>query len=279
MQRGPRITLRPSRTRGRAATARAAPILFDHQVPRPAHRTQITKAVLALREAIFGGDFAPGERMSELPLVERLGVSRTPLRLALAELEHEGLLRGLPGGGYVVREFSQSDVRDAVELRGVLEGTAARFAAERGAPAGELAALRVINGRIGTLAQRGGSDAFERYLSHNEAFHTRLLALARSPLLERSLDRVMSLPFAAPSAFVLVDAELAQSRQIITVAHHQHLGILEAIEYRQGGRAESLTREHARLSLVNLDLVVRRREVLQRLPGAALIALPDPSAN
>src|SRR5690349_17858367 len=59
---------------------------------RPANRTQITRALLRLRELIFNGEFAPGERMSELPLVQRLGVSRTPLRLALAELEHEGLL-------------------------------------------------------------------------------------------------------------------------------------------------------------------------------------------
>ena len=83
--------------------------------------------------------------MAELPLVELLGVSRTPLRLALAELEHEGLLRGLPAGGYVVREFTQGDVRDAIEVRGVLEGTAARFAAERGVAARDLAALRATN--------------------------------------------------------------------------------------------------------------------------------------
>jgi GntR family transcriptional regulator, vanillate catabolism transcriptional regulator len=115
------------------------------ELARPAPRTQITKAVLRLRELIFNGRFSPGERMSELPLVELLGVSRTPLRLALAELEHEGLLRGLPGGGYVVREFTQGDVRDAIELRGVLEGTAARFAAERGGSARDLAALRATN--------------------------------------------------------------------------------------------------------------------------------------
>ena len=66
-------------------------------MPRPENRTQIMRALLRLRELILSGEFAPGTRMSELPLVERLGVSRTPLRLALAELEHEGLLRGLPG--------------------------------------------------------------------------------------------------------------------------------------------------------------------------------------
>src|SRR5256885_9714817 len=100
---------------------------------RSTNRTHIMRAQLRLRELILSGQFAPGERMSELPLVERLGVSRTPLRLALATLEHEGLLRNLSGGGYAVRAFTQADMRDAVELRGVLEGTAARFAAGRGA--------------------------------------------------------------------------------------------------------------------------------------------------
>src|SRR5277367_5466698 len=99
---------------------------------RAADRTQITRALLTLREQILSGEFAAGQRMSELPLVERLGVSRTPLRLALATLEHEGLLLALPAGGYVVREFTRADISDATELRGVLEGTASRFAAERG---------------------------------------------------------------------------------------------------------------------------------------------------
>ncbi len=89
--------------------------------------------------------------MSELPLVERIGVSRTPLRLALAELEHEGLLSELPGGGYVVRQFTQEDISDAIELRGVLEGTAARFAAERGAAPRDLRALRKVNDAIEEL--------------------------------------------------------------------------------------------------------------------------------
>src|ERR1700733_4559939 len=101
-------------------------------------RTRITRAVLRLRELILSGEFEAGERMSELPLVERLGVSRTPVRLALAELEHEGLLARLPGGGYAVREFTLREIEEAVELRGVLEGTAARFAAERGATRREL---------------------------------------------------------------------------------------------------------------------------------------------
>ena len=115
------------------------------------NRTQMTRALLRLRELILNGEFAPGERMSELPLVERLGVSRSPLRLALASLEHEGLLRGLEGGGYAVREFTKTDIRDAIELRGVLEGTAARFAAERGVTRRDLSALWALNDGIAPL--------------------------------------------------------------------------------------------------------------------------------
>src|SRR5918992_3781923 len=98
---------------------------------RGAASSQMARALLRLRELVLEGEFAPGERLSELPLVERLGVSRTPLRLALARLEHEGLIEALPGGGYAVRQFTRDDINEAVDLRGVLEGTAARFAAEQ----------------------------------------------------------------------------------------------------------------------------------------------------
>ena len=248
-----------------------------NDVARPAHPTHITKAVLRLRELIFNGGFSPGERMSELPLVELLGVSRTPLRLALAELEHEGLLRGLPAGGYVVREFTQGDVRDAIELRGVLEGTAARFAAERGATARDLNALRAINETIKTLVLRGDYESFQRYVQLNESFHARLMKMARSPLLERAVEGIVSLPFARASAFVLADSELSISRELVIVGHRHHTNLIEAIERRQSARAEALAREHARLALTHLEIVVdNHRDELNRVPGGSLIALADP---
>jgi GntR family transcriptional regulator, vanillate catabolism transcriptional regulator len=259
----------------RIDSRRSRPAAAATEVANPANRTQITRALLRLRELILSGEFAPGARMSELPLVERLGVSRTPLRLALAALEHEGLLRGLVGGGYVVREFTQADISDAIELRGVLEGTAARFAAERGASAREIRALRTINAAIEELVHYNDYESFERFLEHNERFHARLLALARSPLLERALEGIVSLPFAGPSAVVLAQAELPESRDILIIAHRHHDGLIEAIERRQGARAESLAREHARIALTNLEIVMRHPEVLERLPGASLIALQD----
>ena len=244
-------------------------------VANPAHRTQIMRALLRLRELILDGEFAAGERMSELPLVDRLGVSRTPLRLALAELEHEGLLRGLDGGGYAVREFSYQDISDAIELRGILEGTAARFGAERGAGRRDLRSLRTINGAIGELVHRADYESFEGYVELNERFHSRMLKIARSPMLERALEGIVSLPFAGPSAaFVLTEAELPESREILIIAHRHHSGVIDAIEHRQSARAEALAREHARVALTNLEIALRHRDVLERLPGASLITLP-----
>jgi GntR family transcriptional regulator of vanillate catabolism len=236
----------------------------------------MTRALLGLREQILSGEFKPGDRMAELPLVGRLGVSRTPLRLALASLEHEGLLRGLPAGGYVVREFTQADIRDAIELRGVLEGTAARFAAERGVSRRDLRALDTINESVEPLVRRADYESFERYVALNQAFHARLLKMAGSPLLERTLDTVLSLPFASPSALVLQHAQLPESREILIVAHRHHLGLTEAIAQREGARADSIAREHARLSLTNLEIVLSHRGLLEEIPGASLLAVaPD----
>lgn len=242
---------------------------------RAAHGTQITKAVLSLRELILAGHFVPGERLSELPLVELLGVSRTPLRLAFAQLEHEGLLRGLTGGGYVVREITQADIRDAIELRGVLEGTAARFAAERGAARRDIDVLRTANESIRPYLHQDDYESFERYLELNETFHARLLKMARSPMLERAIEGIVALPFAGPSAFVLAEAELPASREILIIAYGHHSAIIDAIERRQGGRAEGITREHARLAARNLEIVVEHRDLLERLPGGPLLSMVE----
>ncbi len=238
-----------------------------------ANRTQMMRALLALREQILSGEFKPGERMSELPLVERLGVSRTPLRLALASLEHEGLLQVLPTGGYIVREFTQTDIRQAIELRGVLEGTACRFAAEAGASRRDLRALREINEAVEPLVHRADYESFERYVALNATFHERLIKMAHSPLLERTLATVLSLPFATPSALVLQHAQLPESREILIVAHRQHLWLVEAIAAREGSRADNVAREHARLSLTNLEIVLGQRGLLEQVPGASLLSL------
>jgi GntR family transcriptional regulator of vanillate catabolism len=237
--------------------------------------SQSTRALLRLRELILSGEFKAGTRMSELPLVERLGVSRTPLRLALATLEHEGLLELLPGGGYAVRQFSHSDVQDAIELRGVLEGTAVRLAAERGLSRRELAAIHTLIERMEVEVQSDDYESFVRYMELNERFHALLVSAAHSPVLARAVESMVALPFASASAFVLAQAQLPESRQILLLAQTHHRAIADAIERRQGTRGEALAREHARIAARNLEVVLENHEVLQGMPGASLIRLPE----
>src|SRR5262245_21138379 len=100
--------------------------------PRPLDvASQTARALFSLRESLIRGEFAPGERMAELPLVARLGVSRTPIRLALERLAHIGLLDINASGGFTVRGYTPAEALDAIEIRGVIEGTAARLASAR----------------------------------------------------------------------------------------------------------------------------------------------------
>ena len=241
--------------------------------------SQTTRALLSLRDLLLSGEFPSGTRMSELPLVERLGVSRTPLRLALANLQHEGLLENLEGGGYAVREFTMDEIHDAIELRGVLEGTAARFAAERGATPDQLDRMRQLSAEMDPLVHRSDLDSFWDYVECNRAFHALLMEAAASPVLERSLERIVALPFASPSALVQAQAEIPESREILVIAQEQHRGLIQAINRRQGARAEALAREHARIALRNLEIVLDNRHVLDQIPGASLINLADHSKD
>jgi GntR family transcriptional regulator of vanillate catabolism len=228
---------------------------------------------LQLRELILAGELSAGSRIAELAIVERLGMSRTPIRAALMRLEQEGLLEALPGGGYALRTFSERDVADAIELRGTVEGLAARLAAERGAPAVVLAEARRCVERIdAVLAQpRLNDKAFGRYVELNRRFHALLSELAGSAVIARELERVTNLPFASPSAFVLVQANSERSRDMLVVAQDQHREVLDAIENRQGARAEAIMREHSRIAQRNLRDAVRSHRLQRHVPGVRLI--------
>jgi GntR family transcriptional regulator, vanillate catabolism transcriptional regulator len=252
----------------------------DRSVDAPAAAlSQRLRAVLRLRELVLDGELGHGERVSELPLAARLGVSRTPLRLALGQLEHEGLLATLPTGGYVVRSFTLADVGDAIAVRGALEGTAARMAAERVGKPRELEAMYGCVGQLDAVLRSEdlGIAEFDRYVELNERFHALLIELARSDVLRDSIAHACAKPFASPSAFVQVQAVLPESHEILREAQRQHREILAAIERGDGGRAESVARRHALLARGNLDVALAGHGALDRVPGGALIHLPEAS--
>ncbi|HWP18418.1 MAG TPA: GntR family transcriptional regulator [Burkholderiaceae bacterium] len=240
--------------------------------------SQTHKAQLRLRELIVSGELAPRQRIAELALVERLGVSRTPIRMALARLQEEGLIEALPGGGFVVCEFSERDIRDAIELRGVLEGLVARLAAERGVSAAAIAAAReCLDGIDELLAQPQLTEAsFSGYVQLNGRFHDLLAEMADSPVVERQLARAKTLPFASPNGFVFASSLSPRARDSLVVAQSQHRAVIDAIEAREGARAEALMREHARIAHRNLTEALLRQDALDHVPGANLIRRRGP---
>lgn len=238
-----------------------------------APRSQTLKAVLALRGLIIDGELGAGERVAEPLLVERFGVSRTPARAALAQLRDEGLLESLPSGGYAVSSFTERDVFDAIEIRGTLEGMAARFAAERGASPFVLEQLQNVTNELeATVAEFTATSNPSNYVRLNDQFHELLVEASQSAMVKRSLERVLSLPFAAPNAFVKSSRSgLPGAAAIMAVAQEQHRSIVEAIRNREGKRAEALAIEHSRCAWKYLRLALDGHEPLDQFPGLSLI--------
>ncbi len=237
---------------------------------------QTLKAQLRLRQMILDGELSAGERVPELMLVERTGVSRTPIRAALLRLAEEGLLEPARSGGFVVRALDEAEVYDAIDVRGTLEGVAARRAAERHPTHAQLSDLRDCVGAMDAIVKRRrlAVEQFSDFVRLNERFHSLLVGLAHSPVLTRAIERIVTLPFASPSAFVVAQSALADAHQTLIISQEQHRAILEALAAGAGDLAESVAREHSNLAKRNLHAATKRAAPLRKVAGGNLIRLP-----
>ncbi|MBO3760112.1 GntR family transcriptional regulator [Ciceribacter sp. L1K22] len=235
--------------------------------------THATRTVIELRKKILSGELPGGTRLLEVPLAEELEISRTPLRDAMSRLAEEGLLERGRSGGFVVRRFTIADVIDAIELRGVLEGTAARLAAERGVRASALASLQDIVNRLDACVGQWPNEVdFEGYAALNARFHKALAELPGSDVLAREIERASRLPFASPSAFVPDRADNAAFSRSLHVGQSEHRAIVAAIAAREGSRAEAIAREHARATRQNLEHALGGdASLFYRVPSLALV--------
>ncbi len=152
---------------------------------------------------------------------------------------------------------------------------AARLAAERLQDGCVLDPLRESSRLMEELvrSRKLTLDNFALYIELNAKFHAELLELSGSRMLRRAMDHARSLPFASPSAFLMKQHTVTGSRELFLIAVDQHRSIVEAIANREGMRAETLAREHARIARRNLDATLGNRELLQLIPGGKLIKL------
>ena len=235
--------------------------------------TQSARAQILLRERVISGELPPGTRLFEVAMAEDLHISRTPVREAMARLAEEGLLERVRGGGFVVSSFSVDDARDAIELRGVLEGTAARLAAERGVAPEQMAEMQATLASLDeAVGDRPDDVNLDAYTVLNERFHHQLWALPASAVISREAARAARLPFAAPSAFLSSPARERMFRRSLHPAQEQHRTLVEAIAAREGARAEAIAREHSRAARINLEYILGQGTAdLQGVPALALI--------
>jgi GntR family transcriptional regulator of vanillate catabolism len=183
--------------------------------------SQTVRAQLALRDMILSGRLRAAERISELQAVEITGVSRTPVRLALVRLEDEGLLQAIPSGGFMVKAFSERDILDSIELRGTLEGLAARLAAERGASARSLEPLKECLGDLDRLVRQDpvSVEAFSAYVTLNARFHALLTDLCG----------IENREGARAEAIMREHARLAVRNLRLALRNRSHLDLLPAL--------------------------------------------------
>lgn len=217
--------------------------------------SQIERVAAELRQRILKGELQAGQRVLEVEWARELAVSRTPLRLALVELEKQGLVERVGSRGYHVRGITMDDVAEAIDLRGVLEGVAARLVAEAGLPDDDLQTLSacVEEGRLllDFADANGGVVDSAAWASMNARFHATLVGAAGNKTLRSTLDHVTKSPLADAGALGINGAQPNLELSYLKRAQSDHEDVLLAIKEREGARAENLMREHARRSRDN----------------------------
>jgi GntR family transcriptional regulator, vanillate catabolism transcriptional regulator len=207
--------------------------------------------VATLRQAILEGHYPPGTRLAEIPVAEALGVSRTPVRLAFRTLTQEGLLQRVGKRGLEVRAFTEADVLCAVEVRGVLEGLAARRLAEAGVPPALMAQLErcLADGEQVIADGRLTSSDVDHWSSLNQRFHDAIVSAGGSRVIGDAIARNNHLPFAAADSIAIDKRALPAELRKLQLAQLQHRLIVEALRRGESARAEMLMREHAYIGL------------------------------
>ncbi|HYD75294.1 GntR family transcriptional regulator [Ramlibacter sp.] len=230
--------------------------------------------LMQLRDLILRGEFAPGQRLAEQQLAERMGASRTPVRAALVTLEQEGLLEVSDTGKYLVRQFTPREVADAIAVRGHLEGMAARLVAEHGVSRQlqlDLEACLADGDRL-LAANPLGYENYAGYAAMNDRFHSLVLEASGNRALQRAVAMNNALPFAPASAMLPMMSTAEQDREWMLYAHRQHHMLFDAMRRGEGARAQALAVEHTEVAQMNMRLALERRSETERVfPAIRLV--------
>ena len=198
------------------------------------------KAYETLKQRVVGGTYAPGAQLKEEHLARELRVSRTPVRAALKRLVEDGLATADPNRGVRVSEWTDFDIEETFELRGLLESHAAELAARRGGA--QLAdRLDDLNQQMDRAIAAGGAALPERLQEINSRFHRAILEGSGSPRLRGMLAGLIDMPIVIRSHFISTLQDKVQSLQ-----HHRDLAA--AVRAGDGELARQVMQLHLRVA-------------------------------
>jgi len=202
--------------------------------------TAAERAYEALKQRVVGGTYAPGAQLKEEHLARELAISRTPVRAALKRLVDDGLATADPNRGVRVAEWTEYDIEETFDLRGLLESHAAELAARRAGPAlADL--LDDLNDRMDRAIRKGGSELPERLQEINARFHRAILDASGSPRLRSILSALIDMPIVLRSHFISTLQDKVQS-----LNHHRDLAA--AVRAGDGELARQVMQLHLRVA-------------------------------
>jgi DNA-binding GntR family transcriptional regulator len=195
-------------------------------------RSQSEEAYARLLERIVSLDMAPGSVVNEARLREELKIGRTPIREALQRLARENLVRSIPHRGTFVTDVNITDLARITEVRVVLEGHAARLAAEKLTAADREALTELVE------LLRRGAVTDQRDLMHlDQRIHRAIYRAAHNPFLEATLERYLNLSLRI--WYLVLDRNFG-----LREAVDEHIDLLQAVVAGDRELAETVMRKH-----------------------------------
>ena len=235
----------------RSRQSLAAPQALNRRAPVTALPTLAQTVADRLRAALLEGRFAPGEKLNEASLSSMLTVSRTPVRSALHSLTADGLLDYVPNRGYSVRSVDRDRMRSIFDVRGALEGLAARLAAGQGLDESQQASFTQALAAGDRILDKGRLLAADRalYGDVNARIHAAILDAAGNRMLHDMLRLCHNIPVSSERNVLWDDFRWVRR------SHEDHHILYEAISSRDATRAERVMKEH--IHSVQLRLMER----------------------
>jgi DNA-binding GntR family transcriptional regulator len=218
--------------------------------PASGFTSRSDEAYEQLKRMIFEHELPPGSRIGEAQLTRQLGMSRTPVREALARLESEGMLTAAPGRGFLVAELTVADLIDIYRVRAVLEGLAAEEAAGQ-ATRVDIARLEDLYDAMTRASEQEDQD--QELARLNSEFHALIAEISGNTYLQAMLEDIREVF----EWFRTTALTLPGRRE---TAHEEHGQMIDALRRGDAGAARELAHGHVQRALAARQSLLCEKE-------------------